>query len=473
MKSMSKILLSTFTLLSLSISFAGNNISKFSQDPWGNEVVERQEHKKNLTHIHKFPSYKVRNVKAGSDGVKKKPNENPLLGLFTDGTYTLAGLFSYEYAQPNNYYSYGATLFAQSGQIAGFSIGGNYTFINPWFENKINPYPESEQNIFLPSNRVLAVSQAFLQYDFSNTFQANAGWLFIRTPWLTSFNPAATAISTYQGVIANFQASTSLLITALATNRFQYLSQTSFSQNTMYSPGLNSGTGTPNIGSKSSDGAVSVGLQYSPDKNINVNLWGYIFFNYASMLYFDSGNIFKLNSDSEITVNIQAATQGDFASGSNALKDSGYGAPNSQLLGAEFIFSHKKFNLAIGYNALIGPNDSYEQGGLVSPYTYQIANDPLFTTSWIAGMVEKSAGNAVKVTPSIILLNNDLVIAPSMAYYDTVAVEKTIEWDLVVTYQVKQIKGLQLLGVYAMLQTLPRSSAAPSSLVQFMATYLF
>ena len=58
----------------------------------------------------------------------------------------------------------------------------------------------------------------------------------------------------------------------------------------------------------------------------------------------------------------------------------------------------------VGFNT-VGGSGSYGQGGFVSPYTYQAVSDPLYTTSWLAGMVEKgSSGNAYKLAPSVSLL---------------------------------------------------------------------
>ncbi len=368
-------------IISIHFNYA-NNINEFSQDPWGDDVTERMRKSPSKTKIRKIPAQNIQNKKGGDSDKPKTKNDNPLYGLFTDGTFTLAGLGTYVYSTPDNYWGYGTELFVQSGQLAGFSIGGNYMFINPWFMSDINPFPPEDQNIFVPSNRVLAVSQAYLQYQYEHTIQANAGWLYINTPWLTSFNPVAITQATFQGVLTNWQIKDDLLLTALAINRYKGLPATNFSQETMYTSGLNSSTGTPSAGD--SNGAISVGLQYNPNSNLNLNAWSYIFFNYASMLYLDGGRSFRVDQNNTLTLNLQGSLQSTFAAGSNTIDNNGYGAPDNQMLGAELIYAYKNYSLTLGYNALIGSSSSYGQGGLISPYTYQIANDPLFTTSYLS-----------------------------------------------------------------------------------------
>jgi hypothetical protein len=449
-----------------------SNINEFSQDPWNGDVTERMRKSPSKTKIRKVPAQHIQNVKGGDSDEPRTKNDNPLYGLFTDGTFTLAALGTYVYGQPNNYWGYGTELFAQTGQIAGFSVGGNYMFVNPWFMGKINPFPPDEQNIFVPTNRVLAVSQAYLQYQFDDIFQANAGWLYINTPWLTSFNPVAVTQATFQGVLTNLQIGDHFLLTALAIDRYKGLPATNFSHETMYSYGLNTGTGTPTAGD--SAGAVSVGLQYNPNADININGWGYIFFNYASMLYLDGGRTFHIDSKNALTFNLQGSLQSTLATGSNTIENNGYGAPDNQMLGAELIYAFQNYSFTVGYNALLGSASSFGQGGLISPYTYQIANDPLFTTSYIAGMVEKSGGQAVKITPAMTLLDDDLSLATSYAYYNTRDVPDSAEWDVIATYQVKQVQGLQLMFDYSILYTSEQPSGnAFSSLVQFMVTYLY
>lgn len=397
---------------------------------------------------------------------KQEQSKSILEQFFTQGTYTLAALANYLYFQPNNYFSYGASVFMQSGEIAGFSVGGNYLFINPWFSNDINP----TANNSLPTNKVATISQLFLEYNLKDHIQADIGWLYINTPWLTSYTPTSTTQPTYRGALVNYKITNHWLLTGLAINGYKGLAQTSFNRETMYSYNINPNTFTPQIGSGNSEFSTALGIQYSLDRTLNAGIWGYIFYNYASMLYAYGGNSFILNKQSAITLNLQAASQGTVGSGSNVFSDNGLQSPEGQLLGAEITYSYNNASLTLAYNGLIG-SGGFSNGNLVSPYTFQLANDPLYTTSYMGGVIENSASNAIKIFPAISFFDQSLVIAPSYAYYDSDIFNNSAEWDFIVTYQVPEVTGLQLIGVYAVMQTFPATTL--SNLVQFSAAYLF
>jgi hypothetical protein len=78
-------------------------------------------------------------------------NQNFWQKWFEDGTYNIyagtminAGADSKTFNNPGPYnrdmqpYSYGANIFAQTGQAAGFSIGGVITVMNPFFAEPMN-----------------------------------------------------------------------------------------------------------------------------------------------------------------------------------------------------------------------------------------------------------------------------------------------------------------------------------------------
>ncbi len=126
-----------------------------------------------------------------------------------------------------------------------------------------------------------------------------------------------------------------------------------------------------------------------------------------------------------------------------------YGTVSSNIIGAQYILNYKIFSLNLGFNSVFG-NGSYGQGGFVSPYTYQLLSDPLYTDGQVAGMIEKSSGgNAYKIAPSLNLLDKNLVITPQYAYYATTAVPASQEFDLITQYSIPQIKGLSFLAAYS------------------------
>ena len=97
--------------------------------------------------------------------------------LFADGTWNIQVGASTQYTgsgagYPN--YSYGANLFGQTGSVAGFSLGGLFTAMNPLFATQMNGYNTSASP-FLPSNEQVTLSEAYLEYQHSNVIQIDAG----------------------------------------------------------------------------------------------------------------------------------------------------------------------------------------------------------------------------------------------------------------------------------------------------------
>jgi hypothetical protein len=90
------------------------------------------------------------------------------------------------------------------------------------------------------------------------------------------------------------------------------------------------------------------------------------------------------------------------------------------------------------------------------------------------GMVEKSAGQAVKLTPALNLLDGNLVISPSYAYYATSVVPSSREYDLTISYQIPQVKGLTVFGGYGFInQAAEDGSDGNTYQWQLMASYLY
>ncbi len=161
------------------------SLGKFNAVPnLPNNITDEQKKPEGLVDEVNSPEYQKEN-----ENNKQKHPHSLLEQFFTEGTYTLAALVNYLYFQPNNYYSYGASVFLQSGEIAGFSVGGNYLFINPWFSDDINP----TANNSLPTDKVATISQLFLEYNLKDTIQADIGWLYQLHNKLWCFQPLSFA----------------------------------------------------------------------------------------------------------------------------------------------------------------------------------------------------------------------------------------------------------------------------------------
>ncbi|MDD3266006.1 MAG: hypothetical protein PHC75_02350 [Burkholderiales bacterium] len=400
--------------------------------------------------------------------------DSPARKLFGNGTWNVFGAASYVDQNNANNYGYAANIFGQTGQIAGFSVGGLLTVANPFFSKQWNPSNPDDQAQGLSIAQQVTPQELFVEYQYDNMVQANAGWIGINnSPWLTYYQNNALNMVTYQGASVNVNPGGGWLLTGLAFNGAQLLGETGFSNQTMYNSTWDNGTGTGNIGTEGSSSTFAMGANWaSDDQLLNVRLWGYKFTNYADMAYADTEIKLPVNTNTNFTLGFQGAIQGSDGDG-NILNSNGYGnSVRSNMIGTELGFHYDIFDLQLGYNNIWGPSSGYEAGGLVSPYTYQYATDPLYTTGWIQGMVERSSGQAYKIAPSLSLLEGNLVISPSYQYYATSLIPSSSEYDLQISYSLPQVKGLTLFGGYGYLTNGDENGNSVYQ-AQVMASYLY
>lgn len=365
---------------------------------------------------------------------------------FGDGTWNSMSSISYANTGGYSNYGYAENIFAQTGQVAGFSVGGLLTVANLIPLNGANPPPGLNDQL-LPTNQVLQLPELFLEYQYSNIVQADIGRFQVtNSPWLSQayYNNILTPGMTYQGGLLNVNPGGGWLLTALGFNQALPVSATGFNNLTMYNIGFDYGTQTTNILNDPSNGAFAFGGNFVGDNNnYNLRLWAYHFTDYGNLIYAD--NSLKLVANPDLSFNLAAQGGYEQGDGNNVFANNGGYNISSTFYGLQAGMNYKWFGLNLGMNSIWGPTTSYLNGGLVSPYTYEIATDPLYTTSYMLGMVEKGAGGAYKITPSFNFLNNNLTISPSYAYYATVGVPASSEYDLVINYNLTQVKGLSFL----------------------------
>ncbi|RTL10706.1 MAG: hypothetical protein EKK54_10395 [Neisseriaceae bacterium] len=369
---------------------------------------------------------------------------------FADGTWNVFGAASYVDQNGYNNYGYAVNIFGQTGQVAGFSFGGLLTIANPFFSSQWNPADPENQAQGLSIMKQVTPQELFAEYQYSDIIQADVGWIGIsNSPWMTYYQNNALNMVTYQGALVNVNPGGGWLLTGFAINGAQLLGEEGFSQQTMYNSGFDNGTATGNIGDAGSSSTVAAGASWStPGQMLNLRLWGYAFADYANMAYADTTIKLPINDELGFTLGFQGAMQCQNGDG-NILNNNGYGnSVSSNMIGAQLGFNYSIFGIQFGYNNIWGPTDGYEAGGLVSPYTYQYATDPLYTTGWIQGMVERSSGQAYKIAPSLSLLDNSLIISPSYQYYATTIIPASNEYDIQLSYSLPQVKGLTFFGAY-------------------------
>jgi hypothetical protein len=184
--------------------------------------------------------------------------------LFTDGTYNVAGAGSVANLSGAYYQALGGFAFAQTGRIGGFALGGLLAIQTP--QNQSGNYLG-----YIYSTNIVELSQAYVEYQYSNIVQADVGRIAINTPWLNSSDPSTTAYITYQGMWVNVQPLDSLLLSALAINEIG--NPAGFHPYTLY----NSTFGFPISTAATDPGAIGFGAEWNPSLSYNLNFWAYQF----------------------------------------------------------------------------------------------------------------------------------------------------------------------------------------------------
>ncbi len=397
-------------------------------------------------------------------------HQNIMQKLFTDGTYNIyaGGGFGWngysnigQIPAPNNTaiapYSYGANLFGQTGQINGFSLGGLVTVLNPIGANRMNGLNTQQgyynYNIYDPSYAQAGVSEAFLEYQYHNVFQADIGYIGINnSPWLNGNyeNNLISVPATYQGMLFNYYPGGGWLLTALAFNAAQYGAAMGFTGNTNYSitdQGISN-----NNGFASSNGTVAIGANYvSNDNNYNLRLWGYQFDNYGTLLYSDTNLTLPVNDKMSFGVGAQIGTDQQWFQANNAITQYSNQIIQSYMAGLKLNWTYDWFQLNLSANTMWGSNNSFDGGVMVSPYTVGQSVDPTYSNGWMTNMIsQRFVGSEYKLGTQFGFLNNNLTIIPQYIYTSSVeaAWNGTQEADLIANYSIPQVRGLFLFGVF-------------------------
>ncbi len=406
---------------------------------------------------------------------------------FADGTWNVLGSAVAQYysdtsgkAIPN--YGYGVDVFGQTGQVAGFSVGGMMSVANPYFSEALNG-TNVNSALFMPASKQVAASEAFVEYQYKNIVQADIGLLSVTSslsPWLTQvyYGGYITPGTNCQGILVNAYPGAGWLLTALAFNGTQKISETNFNHLTYYNQSYNPSSLFINSGESSiSDYTLAVGANYAAwNNNYNLRLWAYDFQNYGDLLYGDT-NI-KFHPTKILSFNIAAqggVDRANFYATNNAFTNNNQGQISSNFVGIQAGLVLSWFSLNIGYNNVWGPAGTFGNGGIVAPYTYGFATDPLYTTPVMNGLIEMgSGGSAYKINPSFNLLDGNLSITPGFSkFFTNNAWNGDAEYDLIANYSVPQIKGLNFFLEYGYMSFPSSSTLASGSIIMFQTGYLY
>lgn len=323
--------------------------------------------------------------------------------------------FTRDYTNPDvldqSAFSLGGNIrFLTAPVLSGFQIGAAYYTAQSLGLNSSNPAKVDQT---LPGNDIGVLGQAYIQYQTAPLF-IRAGDQLINTPWMAA-GDSRMIPATYRGIYGTWTPGKDWTITALRMFEFKSRVADRFSQTNLYNP-ANLGTSITGLGDTTDQGAWGFGASYKIN-SFNSEIWGYQFLDYGKLLYNNNQYNFMINPTFQPLIGAQVfAETGD---GDNILQQVSTGKADSKGYGllAGLVFYNAK--LTASFNQIFTSNGAYKNGDIVSPYTTGYADDPLYTTSMIAGLVEKSAGDAYKLTASYAALQKDLILSVSFAQYFT------------------------------------------------------
>ncbi len=350
--------------------------------------------------------------------------------------------FTRDYSKPGKIrqsaYSLGGDLDLLTGSFfGGFRIGAAvYTAQSLGLNSDDALHVDST----LPGKSINALGQAYLQYS-RGAFLIRGGDQLINTPWLNAADSRMIP-ETYRGFLGTFTPNKDLTFTAFRIYEFKSRVANDFSATNVYNP-ENQGMPIAKLGTTTNDGAQAMGVHYKTEV-IDTQLWGYQFLDYAKLFYTDVQYTFKNKSAINPLIAAQFLTEtGD---GNNTLNQVSTGKANSTGYGALVGVEVPSAKITFAYNRIIPSTGAFNNGDVVSPYT--LTSDPLYTTSMIAGLVDKTVGDAWKIAGTAYAFEKQLQLMASYAkYYTKPYLPDTAEADFDVTYTFKKSRYKFLHGL--------------------------
>lgn len=339
-------------------------------------------------------------------------------------------------------------------QQTAFALGGNMNILTPdLFFNGLKADADfyTAQSLGLNNSNpdlvdktlggpINVLGQVYLQYQYSDLWTMRAGRQLIDTPWINS-SDSRMIPNSYEGITISYSPIKNILLQALKINKFKNRTANNFSDINLYNPEAH-GDFIKKIGDVRNDGAIGIGASYK-NKSIDSALWYYQFYDFSKMIYVDTEYNFSGLSNITPFVGLQALREtGDGKNDIRRYTNTSANATGYGLIGG---IKNNFFKLSLGYNNIIQKNNAFKNGDIISPYTAGYATDPLYTTSMIAGMVEKGQGQAIKISGSLFLLDKKLTLGSSYAKYFVTASHDTQEIDADAKYDFTgKLKGFSI-----------------------------
>lgn len=292
----------------------------------------------------------------------------------------------------------------------------------------------------LPGYNLSALGQAFIEYQ-TKKYLIRAGDQLVNTPWMNA-SDSRMIPATYQGIYGALNFGEDWVLTAMRMIAFKSRTSSTFTKTNLYNPENIGGSSVSALGTTQDNGALAFAAHYQHN-NFAAQVWFYRFYDFSNLLYGDTRydwNSGKFNP----YMGWQFLKEG--GDGQNFLSNETGGDANAEAIGLLIGAQVKQINFSVAYNAIPSHDHSFRQGNILSPYTSGYATDPLYTTSMIAGLVEKASGQAIKLNSTYTTDNKAWQISGSFAQYFTAPrFANTNETDLDITYHFsKKLNGFSI-----------------------------
>ncbi len=356
--------------------------------------------------------------------------------------YDFARLYSGATAPSNQHaLSVGGMLDLETHPFLEPHLGARVTFWDaqglPGLENHAQDNTHFDPTLY-GLRPVRALTQAYLSWR-TGPWHIDVGDRILDTPWMSGSDSRMVPAS-YQGASLETEFG-GWDFELLRVTRWKSRTSSDYSATTLYnSPGtagIEGGDPVTAVGSRRTPGAFALGL-HAPAGALRVGLWYYDFDEYARLTYGTLTGPTLSFSPWRPGWKIQALRE--WSSGPNLL-----GTPVDALgAGAELLVPTflRSLVFTLAFDRIAPHSGEFDTGGIVSPYTAGYATDPLFTTSMIAGLVEKGPGSAVRLALTDRPPGGTTRIIVSWArYYTAPRLPDTSETDLDVTWWPQAASG--------------------------------
>jgi hypothetical protein len=314
------------------------------------------------------------------------------------------------------------------GFQAGLTLGAaNSLGLNPKpaAPQVFNNYSNYRGDPSLPPGTFYVLKEGYLKYTHKY-FTVRGPDQVIDTPWImpsdsrmapSAFRAAYAEVYPFKDV----DALKSVSIIGLRVFDFNGRSDTTFIANNLYMPGHMQGqAGLSQLSGQTTPGALAFAAKYGTSKDpLSAQLWWHEFYNFSQLLWLDGNYTWKTGTGFDPLFGVQFANQTPDGSNTLALaKSSGGAAASTQAYGVIAGVDTQWIRFTAAWNDVVAKQNTFQNGNLVSPYSWGYSTDPLYTTQMINGIIEKNtAGQAWKVAGTSFFMDKQIKVILSYAQY--------------------------------------------------------